>query len=67
MTNNQLYKQITLLPTDLKAQVFSYISLLKRKASLKTEVKERTFGYAKDFFKMTDDFDQPLEDFKDHI
>jgi len=29
--------------------------------------KERQFGYSKDFFKMSDDFDEPLEDFKEYM
>ena len=31
------------------------------------KLKERQFGYAKDFFKMSADFDEPLEDFKDYM
>jgi len=30
-------------------------------------LKERVFGCAKGQFKMTDDFDAPLEDFKDYM
>ena len=30
-------------------------------------IKERAFGCAKGQFKMADDFDAPLEDFKDYM
>lgn len=40
------------------------MAFLKQKAKNKQKIKERKFGYAKDFFKMADDFDEPLGDFK---
>lgn len=43
------------------------MEFLKQKAKTKTKPKERKFGYAKDFFKMAPDFDEPLEDFKDYM
>jgi len=33
----------------------------------KTKVKERKFGCAKGFFEMHDDFDAPLDDFKEYM
>lgn len=34
---------------------------------LKKAKKERKFGTAKGLIKMSDDFDQPLDDFKDYM
>jgi len=31
-----------------------------------TTVRKRQFGYAKGYFQMTEDFDKPLDDFKEY-
>jgi hypothetical protein len=67
MTDLQLYSQISSLPADLKKEVSDFVEFLKQKAKSKAKPKERKFGYAKDFFKMAPDFDEPLEDFKDYM
>ncbi|MEX8548231.1 MAG: DUF2281 domain-containing protein [Mucilaginibacter sp.] len=67
MTDIELYNQITALPDDLKKEVADFAAFLKQKSKAKKQIKERQFGYAKDFFKMAADFDEPLEDFKDYM
>ncbi|MEH3115067.1 type II toxin-antitoxin system VapB family antitoxin [Pedobacter terrae] len=67
MTDIQLYSQISSLPSDLKKQVSDFVLSLKKKSKAGKKLKERQFGYAKDFFKMSADFDEPLEDFKDYM
>ncbi|MHB1920868.1 MAG: type II toxin-antitoxin system VapB family antitoxin [Chitinophagaceae bacterium] len=67
MNDLQLYTQISSLPADLKKEVSNFVEFLNQKAKLKTKLKERKFGYAKGFFKMSPDFDAPLEDFKDYM
>jgi hypothetical protein len=67
MTDFQLYAQISSLPADLRKEVSDFVEFLKQKAKPNTKLKERKFGYAKDFFKMAPDFDAPLEDFKDYM
>ena len=67
MTDIELYNQITALPDDLKKEVADFAAFLKQKSKAKKQIKERQFGYAKDFFKMAPDFDEPLEDFKDYM
>ncbi len=67
MTDNQLYNEITSLPADLKKEVSDFVAFLKYKSKAKNLLKERQFGYAEGFFKMTPDFDEPLEDFKDYM
>ncbi|MGN7988998.1 type II toxin-antitoxin system VapB family antitoxin [Pedobacter sp. 22226] len=61
MTDIQLYSQISSLPSDLEKQVSDFVSSLKKKPKAGKKLKERQFGYAKDFFKMSHDFDEPLE------
>jgi hypothetical protein len=63
MTNVQLYSQISSLASDLKKEVFDFVALLKNKSKAGKKIKERQFGYAKDFFEVADGFDEPLEGF----
>ena len=67
MTDIELYNQIAALPDDLKKEVADFATFLNQKLKPKKQIKERQFGYAKDFFKMAPDFDEPLEDFKDYM
>ena len=67
MSDFQLYSQISSLPADLKKEVSDFVAFLKKKSQSKKKIKERQFGYAKGFFKMSNDFDEPLEDFKDYM
>ncbi len=67
MTDIQLYIQINSLPKDLKKEVLDFVEFLKIKTKSAKKLKERKFGYAKDFFKMKDDFDEPIEDFKEYM
>ena len=67
MTDIQLYAQIAALPADLKKEVSDFVEFLKHKSKANKSIKERQYGYAKGFFKMSPDFDAPLEDFKDYM
>lgn len=66
MTNVQLYSQIASLPSELKQEVSDFIGYLKQKSKTKQKINERQFGFAKGFFTVSDDFDEPLEDFKEY-
>jgi hypothetical protein len=71
MTDIQLYKEIESLPDDLKKQALDFVAFLKQKAKSsqdKDKPKVRKAGIAKGYFvKMSDDFDEPLEEFKDYM
>jgi len=67
MSNAQLYSEISSLPSDLKKEVSDFVAFLKHKSKVEKKIKERKFGYSKDFFKVADDFDEPLEDFKEYM
>ena len=67
MSNIALYNQIAALPNELKKEVPDFVAFLKQKSKTRKKIKERKFGYAKGFFKMSPDFDEPLEDFKEYM
>jgi argonaute-like protein implicated in RNA metabolism and viral defense len=67
MTDFQLQKEINSLPDDLKKEVTDFVAFLKNKSGPAKKIKQRKFGYAKGFFKMSKDFDAPLDDFKDYM
>ncbi len=67
MTDLQLYTELSTLPDHLKEEVKDFIGFLKTKSKQKGKVKQRNFGAAKGFFEMSDDFDEPLEDFKEYM
>ena len=67
MTDLQLFTELSSLPQELKKEVQDFIQFLKTKTKDGQPVKQRQFGAAKGFFVMHDDFDEPLEDFKDYM
>lgn len=67
MSDLQLYNEIARLPDNLKLEVYDFVEFLKKKYEIKPKINERQYGIAKGFFKMSDDFDEPLEDFKDYM
>lgn len=68
-TDYQLYTKITALPAELKQEAADFVEFLQQKARTKTKrkLKERKLGIAKGLIKMSADFDEPLEDFKDYM
>jgi len=67
MSDVQLYAQISSLPAELKKEVSDFVAFLKQKSKTEKKIKERTFGYSKDFFTMSADFDESLDDFKEYM
>jgi len=67
MTDVQLYTEISSLPSELKQEVSDFVAFLKQKSKTKKNIKKRIFGYAKNSFIMSDDFDEPLDDFKEYM
>jgi hypothetical protein len=60
MTDLQLFKHINSLPKELKQEVNDFVEFLNQKTKSKKKIKQRKFGYAKGFFKMSLDFNAPL-------
>lgn len=67
MTDVQLYSEIASLPSELKQEVSDFVAFLKQKSKTKKVIDKRVFGYAKGAFEMSDDFDEPLDDFKEYM
>jgi hypothetical protein len=66
MTNVQLFSQISSLPANLKKEVSDFVASLKQKSKQEKKINERQFGYSKGFFKISDNFDEPLDDFSEY-
>lgn len=67
MNNLSLYNKINSLPENLKKEVQDFVELLQTKVKKEVRKKPRVFGSLKGKIKMTDDFDAPIEDFKDYM
>jgi hypothetical protein len=67
MTNTSLKLEINSLPKELRAEVADFVEFLKKKSRAKTTLKSREFGFAKGKIKLSEDFDEPLEEFKNYI
>ena len=69
MTDYILRLEINSLPKELRAEVADFVEFLKLKNKIKPNpmLKAREFGFAKGQIKLSSDFDEPLEDFKDYI
>lgn len=65
--NNILPYSLAGLPKDIQQEVKDFIEfLLSRRKHQPTKSKKPTFGSARGKIKLSPDFDEPLEDFKDY-
>lgn len=64
MTTADLFVKINTLPTELQKEVGEFVDKLLQKLQ-KPHKKERPLGMFKGKIHVADDFDAPLEDFKD--
>lgn len=70
MTVEQHIQEYSSLPQNLKEEVDSFIQTLKsrlEKISNAKEKNERPLGLLEGKVFMREDFDEPLEDFKDYM
>jgi hypothetical protein len=70
MSDRLLHSKIQMLQSEaLKSDLLLYIEFLLAKQSGEIQSRKRVpvFGSAKGTFKMTDDFDEPLDDFKEYM
>ena len=61
-----LHTKLESLPPDLKKEVNDFVDFLLNKSKPATK-KSTKFGSAKGKIKMSVDFDEPLDDFKDYM
>jgi hypothetical protein len=66
MTNTSLKFEINSLPKSLRDEVANFVAFLKNKNKTIQKLKRREFGFAKGKIKLSKDFDEPLDSFKDY-
>lgn len=67
MTNTSLKIEINSLPKTLRDEVADFVEFLKTKSKTKSKLKTREFGYAKGKIILSDDFDEPLDEFNTYM
>ena len=67
MTNTALYTRISKLPRPVQNELMDYMEFLIVKYKGKKEKKHPKAGCMKGTFKMSADFNEPLDDFKEYM
>jgi Protein of unknown function (DUF2281) len=68
MASQDLFIKINSLPTDLKKELEDFVDqLVKRMKKEPPPPKKRIAGLMKGEIHIPDDFDAPLDDFKDYM
>lgn len=68
MTTLTLYAKLETLPPDLKSEASDFIDYLIEKTKKKPhKTIKPQFGSAKGKIQMSNDFDEPLEDFNEYM
>ena len=71
MNTKELEHKYNALPDKAKKEVQDFIDFLVNKYGVKkstnTKSKKSNYGSAAGLIEMSDDFDEPLEDFKDYM
>ncbi|TAK66147.1 MAG: DUF2281 domain-containing protein [Bacteroidetes bacterium] len=67
MNTHSLISKIESLPLHLQDEVLDFVNFLHTKENQKPKRKKRQFGSGKGTFVMADDFDAPLDDFKEYM
>lgn len=66
--DNQLLDDFHSLPPEKQVEVIDFIGYLKSKTTVNSDNKSRNaYGSLKGTFSVSEDFDDPLEDFADYI
>ncbi|MBN2486439.1 MAG: DUF2281 domain-containing protein [Bacteroidales bacterium] len=67
MTNTALYTRISTLPKSIQDEVFDFIEFLINKNKPKIAKVHPKAGCMQGVFKMSKDFNEPLEDFSEYM
>ena len=67
MTNTALISKISTLPNSLKKELLDYMEFLIKKHHATKSKKHPKAGCMKGTFKMSEDFNAPLDDFKEYM
>jgi hypothetical protein len=66
----ELQQRINSIPQKYFDEVINFLAYVQHKAQQEAKtapLKERVFGCSKGKYRMSDDFDAPLEDFRDYM
>ncbi|MDR1919374.1 MAG: DUF2281 domain-containing protein [Tannerellaceae bacterium] len=67
MSDTLIYRKIKTLTPDLRKEVLDFIEFILTKQEQSKTKRTPVFGCAKGQFQMTNDFDAPLDDFKEYM
>lgn len=68
MTDIQLYTKLSDLPLQYKIEISDFIDFLRNKSIKKNNAnKKRIAGKAKGLITMKNDFDDPIDSFKEYM
>lgn len=68
MNDSVLFEKWSQLPDNLKSRVSEFIDALFGRKSENKEIRNKpSFGSGKGMFVMKQNFDEPLEDFKEYL
>lgn len=67
MNTSQLYHKLNSLPENMKIEVQDFIDFLLEKKKKAITKKTPQFGCAKGLISISNDFNEPLDDFKDYM
>ncbi len=67
MTNTSLRMEINTMPKVLRDEVSDFVAFLKKKSKPKLKLKAREYGFAKGKIRLSADFDEPLDEFKNYM
>ncbi|HEV7382000.1 MAG TPA: DUF2281 domain-containing protein [Dyadobacter sp.] len=67
MSGQLLYSKIEKLPKHMKMEVADFVDILISRSEQEQPEHKPRFGSGKGMFKMSSDFDAPLEDFKEYM
>lgn len=67
MNNQIVLEKFQQLPEESRQQVVEFMDFLLQKTKKQSPQKKAVFGSYKGVFKMSDDFNEPLKDFKDYM
>ena len=67
MTNTTLYTKISTLPIPIQNEILDYMEFLIHKYKPKKAKIHPKAGCMQGIFQMRDDFNEPLDDFKEYM
>ncbi len=67
MDSLSFYTKYSILPPSLKKEVEDFLEFIQTRQSPVPARNKPVFGSAKGKIKLSPDFDEPLEDFKDYM